>query len=205
MRLVIMRHGATASNEGHRYLGLADESLSAKGRAQCRKVGVYPLVGRVYVSGLARARESARICFPQAELVEVPGLEEFDFGAFEGRSANEMSGDAAYRAWVDGGCRGACPGGDSRAGYVARVSAAFGRLVREAWQDGEEELVVVAHGGTIMAAFSAFADAEREGFAGYDDYFCWQVRPARGFMATLRCDGDALRIEDVQCWPGAGG
>lgn len=202
MRLLILRHGATPSNEAHRYLGLADESLSATGRAQCRSVGASPQVRRVYVSRLARAWETARICFPRAELVEVLGFEEFDFGAFEGRSATEMCDDAAYRAWVDGGCRGTCPGGDSRAGYVARVSSAFERLVFEARRRGEEELVVVAHGGTIMAIFSAFADARSEGMSCYDDYFCWQVGPVEGFEAHLRIDNDSLRLEDVRHWKG---
>ena len=202
MRLLIIRHGSTPSNEVHRYLGLTDESLSATGRTQCQSVGASSQVRRVYVSRLARARESACIYFPDAELVEVPGFEEFDFGVFEGKSAAEMSDDAAYRAWVDGGCRGTCPGGDSLAGYVARVSSAFGRLVYEARQRGEEELVVVAHGGTIMAIFSTFADARSEGMSGYDDYFCWQVGPAEGFEAHLRIDSDTLRLEDVRRWKG---
>lgn len=197
MRLLMMRHGSTPSNEAHRYLGLSDESLSAAGRAQCLQAGVLPQVERVYVSALTRTRESARICFPQAELVEVPGLEEFDFGSFEGKSAAEMADDLAYRTWVDGGCVGQCPGGDSRAGYVERVSTAFAGLVASVQARGEEDLTVVAHGGTIMAVFSTFADATREQVSGFDDYFCWQVGPAEGFMATVRSGGDGLRIEDV--------
>ena len=34
-----------------------------------------------------------------------------------------MEHDAAYRAWVDGGCAGRCPGGEDRAEYTARVCA----------------------------------------------------------------------------------
>ena len=193
----MLRHGATPSNESHRYLGLSDEPLSEAGRAQCRRLGSSPKTGRVYVSRLARAQESARICFPRAELVVVDGLEEFDFGSFEGRSAAEMVCDRAYRAWVDGGCAGPCPGGDARPDYVARVGASFARLVEAAKARDERELTVVAHGGTIMAAFSAFADARREGMAGYDDYFCWQVGPAEGFAASVRLVDGVPRIEDV--------
>lgn len=197
MRLLMMRHGSTPSNEAHRYLGLSDESLSAAGRVQCLQAGVLPQVKRVYVSTLMRARESARICFPRAELVEVPGLEEFDFGGFEGKSAAEMADDLAYRTWAEGGCVGQCPGGDSRAGYVERVSTAFAGLVAAAQGRGEKDLIVVAHGGTIMATFNAFADATREQVSGFDDYFCWQLGSAEGFMATVRSEGDGLRIEDA--------
>ena len=203
MRLCILRHGATASNEAHRYIGRAtDEPLSETGRRQCREAGVFPQVKKVYVSPLRRARESAALCFPCAQLVEVPGLEEFDFGVFEGRSAVEMADDQAYRAWVESGCVHTCPGGDSRAGFVVRVCDAFERLVDGASRRGEQELVVVAHGGTIMALLSAFADACLEGVAGFDNYFCWQVGPAEGYVATVRSDGTILRIEGVRPWAG---
>ena len=204
MRLRIMRHGATASNEAHRYAGRAtDEPLSVAGRRQCQVAGVFPQVEKVYVSPLLRACESAAICFPDARQVKVPGLEEFDFGVFEGRSADELADDSAYRKWVDGGCVAACPSGDSRERYVARVGDAFERLVHDAAGRGERELTIVAHGGTIMALLSAFADSRAEGFTGYDDYFCWQVGPTQGYEASIQIEGDSLRIEDVRRWPDA--
>lgn len=198
MRLTIMRHGATASNLEHRYLGLTDEPLSEAGRAQCEQAGVFSQVERVYVSRLQRAQESAHICYPQAQMVVVPGFEEFDFGAFEGRCAAEMEDDRAYRAWVESGCTAACPDGDDRATYVDRVAQAFARVARDAQSRGEHEVVIVAHGGTIMAVFSAYADAQRESVRGYDNYFCWQVGPAQGYTAHLDIDHGIPRIRSVE-------
>lgn len=182
MRLVLMRHGATAGNAQRRYVGArTDEPLSEEGRAQCVQAGVFPQVNRVYVSPLLRARQSAGVCFPQARIVEVPGLEEFDFGIFEGRTAQEMERDVSYRAWVEGGCVGRCPGGESREEYAARSNAALASLLCEAADCGETEVVVVAHGGTIMAAMSAFA----QGQGGGDSYYRWHVGTCEGYAATV--------------------
>lgn len=199
MRLVLMRHGATEGNAYRRYVGRrTDEPLSEAGRAQCLKAGVCSDIPVVYVSGMLRARQTAQLCFPQAELRIAPGLEEFDFGDFEGKSAQDLEEDEAYRAWVDSGCKAPCPGGEERGAYCARVAQTMSVLMHDAAQRGERDLAVVAHGGTIMATLSSFADAQREGASGYDDYFCWQLRPAEGYVAQVCFDGDVPRIKDVE-------
>ena len=168
MRLVIVRHGATAGNEAHRYVGRrTDEPLSDAGRLQCLAAGVYPQVSRVYVSSLLRARQTAEICFPAALQVVVPGIEEFDFGVFEGRTADEMADDVRYRAWVESGCVMPCPGGDAREEFARRTKDALYRLLREASARQEELVVVVAHGGTIMAALDGFYHKHANNCEGY--------------------------------------
>ena len=185
LEVVLLRHGATAGNAAHRYVGKrTDEPLSAAGRAQCKAAGAAHDVERVFSSPMLRARQTAQICFPRARIEAVPGLEEFDFGDFEGRTADEMAGDAAYRAWVDGNCEGACPNGESRAAYLARSNAALEQVLRTAHAQGEARVVVVAHGGTIMAAMSAFATPEEQ-----RGYFAWQVGNAQGYTARAALSG----------------
>ena len=88
MRLVMLRHGATAGNEERRYVGRrTDEPLSDLGRTQCARLGTFGQVCAVYTSPLLRARQTARLCFPSARIIPVEDLAEYDFGAFEGRSA----------------------------------------------------------------------------------------------------------------------
>lgn len=194
MRLAIVRHAATQGNLERRYVGRGtDEPLAQLGLQQCAQATWLPEADPVYASPMLRARQTARACFPQARIVCVAGLEEYDFGAFEGRSADEMVDDAAYRAWVDSGCVARCPGGESRAEYMARTNGALVRLLREVSARGEEQLVVVAHGGTIMAAFHAFA----QGVCGRDDYFDWHVGPCEGYGATVRLVGEDVVFEDV--------
>ena len=100
-----------------------------------------------------------------------------DFGVFEGRTYDEMKGDAAYCAWLDSGCESACPNGESKAVFCKRVCRAFEKLADEALARGDERLVIVAHGGTQMAALSRFAEPHR-------DYYSWNAPPAGGFVLS---------------------
>lgn len=208
MKLFLMRHGATQGNAQRRYVGRrTDEPLSAEGQAQCQQAGVCERVQKVYVSPLLRARQTAQLCFPQARLQVVAGLEEFDFGSFEGRTAQEMRHDKAYRAWVESGCVAPCPGGESRASYVARSNAALLGALREAALREDRQVIVVAHGGTIMAALSelvsqgpgvpAHTDVDSDD-AGADAYFRWHVSTCEGYEAEVLWRGTALELCNPQ-------
>ena len=172
MCIWLIRHGLTALGEEKRYQGSTDTPLSDAGRLALQPDDRF---ARVFCSPLLRAAETAEILFPSAEKKTIPDLREMDFGAFEGRGWWEMEQDAAYRAWVEGGCVGKCPGGEDRAGFSARVQAAFSALVEQERCAGASELVIVAHGGTQMAALSRWGSPEK-------DYFAWQTPCACGWL-----------------------
>lgn len=172
MRIWLIRHGLTALGEEKRYQGSTDTPLSDAGRLALQPDDRF---ARVYCSPLLRAAETAEILFPSAEKRMIPDLREMDFGAFEGRGWWEMEQDAAYRAWVEGGCVGKCPGGEDRAGFSERVQAAFSALVEQERCAGASELVIVAHGGTQMAALSRWGMPQK-------DYFAWQTPCACGWL-----------------------
>ncbi|MBE6007474.1 MAG: histidine phosphatase family protein [Sarcina sp.] len=157
----LIRHGRTTLQAEKRYQGITDAPLSAEGRAELTRAKIRP--ARVYVSPLCRARETASILFPQADQIVVPDLHEMDFGAFEGRNYMEMENDPDYRAWVDGLCLGPCPGGESRDQYCDRVCRAFGKVLSLAEKEGDDPVVIVAHGGTQMALLDRLGRTERTG------------------------------------------
>ncbi|MFQ8638442.1 MAG: histidine phosphatase family protein [Acutalibacteraceae bacterium] len=171
--IYLLRHGETAYNAEKRYQGVRDIPLSDAGRAKLRRADFSPRT--VYVSPLCRARESASILFPTAVQTVVPGLREMCFGAFEGRNYEEMEHDPAYRAWVDGGCMGRCPGGESRVEFSERVCAAFERLADAEVRAGENTLVIAAHGGTQMAVLERYAVPRR-------DYYAWCAPNGGGYI-----------------------
>lgn len=174
MLIYFLRHGETEYNAERRYQGTRDIPLSAAGRAALRPPGLAPAV--VYTSTLCRTIQTAEILFPGARIQPVADLREMCFGDFEGRSYIEMGDDPDYRAWVEGWCLGRCPGSmEDRAQFIDRVCRAFAALVDEALAAGEESLVIIAHGGTQMAALSQFADQPR-------DYYDWKVGNAAGFV-----------------------
>ena len=166
LRVTLVRHGATASTGEHRYSGGGtDEPLSPEGERALRNVAPHTDVRRVITSGMARADRTARILYPNADIMACPGLREMDFGAFEGKRAADMEDDARYRAWVDAWCRPCCPGGESRDGFVARVVAAFRDVCEREAAAGSESVVLVVHAGTIRAVLSELAVPKR----GYFD------------------------------------
>lgn len=180
MKVFLIRHGLTRLGEEGRYQGALDEGLSPAGRAALRRADFTP--ARVFVSPARRARETAALLFPESEQVAVDALREMDFGDFDGRGWWEMEEDAAYRAWVDGGCTGRCPGGEDRAAFTERVCTAVEALLREA----ADELVIVAHGGTQMALLSH----RGEPACGY---FAWQRPCGCGWELDYKKETGKLR------------
>ena len=191
MLIYLLRHGETAWNEERRYQGLTDISLSEQGRTLLGTADVSPK--RVYVSPLRRTAETAAVLFPAAEQVVVPGFQEMDFGAFEGRTANEMADDPAYRAWVEGGCIGRCPGGEDWAEFSSRVCTAFELLMEGA----PDPLVIVAHGGTQMAVLERYGRPARPCYE-------WLGRNGGGFLLKAEGWGEKRALSFVRAvyWGG---
>lgn len=186
MRVWLIRHGLTALGEEGRYQGRLDAGLSDAGRAALIAADFVP--AHVYVSPARRARETAALLFPGAGQRVVPALREMDFGLFEGRSWREMERDAAYRAWVDGGCADRCPNGEDKAGFCVRVNAAFAAIL--ARERGSKELVIVAHGGTQMAILERWGKPERA-------YWQWQRPCGCGWLLEAEADGGLRVAEEV--------
>ena len=173
MKVYLLRHGETVYNAQKRYLGHTDLPLSPKGRGELVRAEICPEM--VYVSPLSRTAETAKILFPNARQVVVPDFQEMDFGIFEGKNYRDMEHLPAYREWVDGGCQGQIPSGESMASFSARTCAAFEAVVNQALETGDALLVIVAHGGTQMAVLERFALPRK-------DYFSWNGPLGGGFV-----------------------
>lgn len=169
MLVYLLRHGKTAWNLEGRYQGRSDIPLCEAGKQELSPADFSP--ERVYVSPMKRAAETAQLLFPGVQPIAVPGLEEMDFGSFEGKSFRDLADDPAYRAWVEGNCTAPCPGGEGREDFSRRVCAAFERLMARE----REQLVIVAHGGTQMAILERYGRPHR-------DYFAWQSPNGGGFL-----------------------
>ena len=131
-----------------------------------------------HFEGDERMTPIEHIGLSESPQVPVPDFREMDFGIFEGLNYEEMTGNAEYQKWVDGMCRGKCPGGESMPEFIDRVFAAFDAVVREAVRAGEKQLFIAAHGGTVMALLSRCARPEK-------DYYDWYVKNCRGYVAHL--------------------
>lgn len=93
IELLFIRHGATEGNLRRRYIGRTDEPLCEAGVAQVKALQKRGLsVDRLFVSPMLRTRQTANILFPKMPYTVVDGFAEMDFGRFEGKAADELSG-----------------------------------------------------------------------------------------------------------------
>ena len=162
--IFFIRHGATEGNLRRRYIGRTDEPLCEAGIAQVKALQKRGLsVDRLFVSPMLRTRQTADILFPKMHYTVVDGLAETDFGRFEGKSADELSGDPAYQAWVDAMCLTPIPEGESVTDFKTRCCEAFAETIKNV-PDGSRVGFVV-HGGVIMAIMEAYARPKKDFYA----------------------------------------
>lgn len=159
MTIAWIRHGATASNREHRYLGKTDESLDETGRRELtdlKKEGRYPKIDLLFVSPMKRCKETAEILYPGTPWIEIPEWTEMDFGEFEMKNYQELSHDQRYQDWIDSGGTLAFPGGESREAFILRAVRGLERM--RTYLNTSDTMAgtigCVVHGGTIMAVLS---------------------------------------------------
>lgn len=151
MKLYFFRHGKTVGNLKKAYVGRSDPPLCPQGREE---LNIFlPHVADVFVSPKKRCVETVDIIAENAVKNIVIGLEEMDFGTFEGKNYEELKDNLEYRRWVSEGCLTPCPEGEGVEIFTQRVKNAFLSVVLE---EKKDSLVFVVHGGTIMALTSCF-------------------------------------------------
>lgn len=182
MRVTVLRHGKTESNLQHRYLGRTDEELCPLGREELlrkKEAGIYPAQPDCAVcSPMRRCIQTLQLLYPKLPFAVEQELRETDFGAFEGKTYEQLKDDAAYQQWLATNCEGPVPQGESRAQMSQRCCAAFARQVERAILEGKEQLLIVAHGGSVMAILERYAAPAQEFYQFHvenGDGYCLEV------------------------------
>ena len=202
IELILLRHGETASNQEHRYLGRTEEDLSAEGIEKLQKEkekGSGRSVDILFCSPMKRCIQTAQILYPDKKPFLIPEWREMDFGRFEGKNYPELQNDPQYQAWIDSNGTIPFPDGESREGFIDRCSRGLYRMCEQLTtkeyfkksgkdkKSGEASRNVVAgavvHGGTIMALLSRF---------GGGDYFDYQVSNGHGYSCILQWEPDRI-------------
>ncbi len=193
IELILIRHGATASNERGSYLGKTEEPLSENGLLNLMKKkenGSYPPAELVAASPMKRCVQTAELIYGRVPAVLVEEWKEIDFGRFEGKTWRELEGDPDYQKWIDSGGTLPFPNGESRDVFIERCTDGFthfckGLLGRRPLP---EAVALIVHGGTIMALLSSFS-------AG--DYYSYQCKCAEGYRCELDLK-DQIRLRGIR-------
>lgn len=142
----VVRHAETAWSRDGRHTGRTDLELTAEGRERAVALGARlggRRFGRVLVSPLQRARETARLAGLDAGAEVRAELLEWDYGEYEGiTTADIRARRPGWDLWRDG-----CPGGETPAEVTARCD----RLVAELAGAGDDDVCCVAHGHVLRA------------------------------------------------------
>ena len=155
-----MRHGQTDWNVERRIQGQLNSQLTDYGREQARSLGAR-LRGehfdRYYSSTSDRAKETAQLVFPEADVELDERLRELSYGVLEGKTYAEFSPEEReMRDWVSKDPFGrAVPKGETWNDLMLRVATWIGTLPKTG------RVVAVTHGGTIRAAVYALTARPR--------------------------------------------
>jgi len=152
--LVLARHAESEWNVLERLNGdpAVEVRLTEAGREKARELGrnAGP-VDLVAHSEFVRTRETAELAWPGVPLLEVPELNEFAFGRFEGTRWAE-----GFDQWVltSTPVDSVPGGGESRVAGVQR----FVRGYRTLLDRPEERVAIVAHGAPVRYILLALED-----------------------------------------------
>jgi alpha-ribazole phosphatase len=153
MRLLIVRHGATANNLQARYTGQSDVPLSALGERQAAALAERlhdERLDAIVTSDLQRARSTAEAvtAYHDAPLVEDAALREIAMGAWEGLTHAEVQARFPQEcaAWEGDPLHNAPLGGETVSAFAERVEHAL-RHWYERYPGGS--VLWVTHGGLI--------------------------------------------------------
>jgi broad specificity phosphatase PhoE len=165
IELVMIRHGQTEWNASGRFQGRSDVALTEVGKIQAKLIQralEKERFDRAYSSPLRRALETARIILePHAlEPVVEPRLREFDFGAWEGLTWEEIKARfPSVRKHEITSAKAYAPEGGERFDDVVARAMSFIQELRGF--DGARVLAVT-HAGVLHAILEIFRnDASR--------------------------------------------
>ncbi len=165
MRWVVVRHGETTGQSSIRYFGATDVPLSESGRRQMHAVANAvrgQLFEAVYTSELSRTVEAARIIRPEMQAIPLGGLNEVNFGRWEGLTQEEISDrdPDLFRTWQASHAAFTFPMGDAVSEFRARVRA----TIRGLAETSPQTALLIVHKGTIRTIATellGLSEAER--------------------------------------------
>jgi broad specificity phosphatase PhoE len=201
--LYLIRHGQTEANVLRQLVGSTDVPLDTIGLVQAERVAARMAdveLDAILSSPLQRALTTARVIGDRLGLTPRPvaGLVEFDFGQLEGRTLEHMveaHPELALRLANFDDLDVEWPGGETRRGFHARVSAAFLAILEEY---SRHTVAVVAHGGVIGSFLAHLEGGQRNDFVRYAVFNCSVTHIVVTPDQTLvHCWNDISHLDDV--------
>ena len=179
--LYLFRHGLTKGNYNAQYIGHTDLPLTTDSIEQLKSIKAkhhYPEVEAVFVSPLKRAVQSADIMFPKNNKIVIDNFIEYNFGEFEGHTADELKDNEAFKNWMHGDIYSAPPFGESNAQFTQRICEAFEKVINGCVSEGIQNIAIVSHAGVLMTILACYGLPEAP-------MAHWQMDAGYGFKLRI--------------------
>ena len=155
----LIRHGLTEANSDGKYIGATDVELSDEGIKRLKNLKdnfSYPKADKIFSSPLIRCQNTARILYPENEVLIENDFAECNFGEWEGKSAADLKNNENFVKWLNNSGEVTPKGGESLKDFSHRVLLAFEKLVENSVKNDYKDTVIVTHGGVIMTILAAY-------------------------------------------------
>ncbi len=157
--IYLFRHGLTKGNLNAQYIGHTDLPLTTDSISELRRIKAhehYPEVEAVFSSPLKRCVDSAKIMYPDCNPIVIDDFIEYNFGEFEGLSADDLKDNDEFKEWLRGDINAKTPFGESNAEFAQRICAAFEKVVNGCIKSGTQTIAIVGHAGVLMTILSCY-------------------------------------------------
>jgi probable phosphoglycerate mutase len=177
--IILIRHGQSTTNEQGLLVGRSDPRLTELGQRQAQALAPWLAdVDAVWVSPLARARETATIALPGRAQVVKESFIEVDYGDLDGTSLSEITTEH-WRSF-EFEHEHAFGGGESLADVDKRVHAELDVLLDDTsslLHSPTRHLAIVSHVSPIKSAVIWAL--------GVSGSTSWRMRLENGSMTTI--------------------
>ena len=157
--IYLFRHGLTKGNLNAQYIGHTDLPLTTDSISSLKSIKAhkhYPEVDAVFSSPLKRCIDSANIMFPKNNTLVIDDFIEYNFGEFEGQTAEELKDNEDFKNWLHGDIYAAAPYGESNAQFSHRICDAFEKVVDGCVKTGTNNIAIVGHAGVLMTILACY-------------------------------------------------
>lgn len=159
-KLYLIRHAHTRDNELQKYSGQSDTILSETGKKQSRELCQFLKknadVDKIYVSKLRRTEDTIDeyIEYKGIEAIKLAGLNEMDFGKFDGLTLKEIEETYPedYAEFMKGKAMFRFPEGENIEECYNRNIEAFKEIAANAKEN--ESVMICGHMGTVRNIIS---------------------------------------------------
>ena len=179
--LYLFRHGLTKGNINAQYIGHTDLPLTTDSISDLKNIKAkhhYPEVDVVFTSPLKRAVSSAEIMFPKNNKIVIDQFIEYNFGEFEGLTAEDLKDNDDFRQWLGGDITARPPHGESKAEFVHRICTAFEKVIDGCIKTGNQNIAIVSHAGVLMTILASYGIPEAP-------MAHWQMDAGYGFKCRI--------------------